>query len=342
MDTNVAEDRIVPTWDQNVRVAQTADEAGWEFLLPLGRWRGFGGSTNHNGRQFEVYTWAAGLSAVTKQIQIFATSHVPLVHPVIAAKQAATIDLIGGGRFGLNIVAGWNVDEMAMFGVTQREHDERYAVAAEWLTIVERLWTDPEEFDFDGEYYSVRRGYLQPKPLQLPRPVLVNAGSSPAGMDFSTRFCDYSFQVIPDLEQLEQMNKDLRSRAANVGRDIGVLSTAYVVCADTEKEAQRFHTWYVDEMGDWEGAQSMVAQLVGGESKSLPDDFTRGMARALIAGWAAVPLVGTPEQIVDKMLHLKSIGTDGLGLSWLHYESGIDQFNEQVLPLMVEAGLRDG
>ena len=65
------------------------------------------------------------------------------------------------------------------------------------------------------------------------------------------------------------------------------------------------------------------------------------MMRALISGWGAVQLVGTPEQIVEKLLQIKEVGIDGLALSWLHYESGIDQFNEQILPLMVDAGLRE-
>ena len=80
----------------------------------------------------------------------------------------------------------------------------------------------------------------------------------------------------------------------------------------------------------------------GREGKSpLPEEVVGGIIRAVVAGWGAIQLVGTPEQIVEKLLQISEVGTDGLALSWLHYESGIDQFNEQILPLMVEAGLRE-
>jgi dimethylsulfone monooxygenase len=337
--TKVEENRIIPTWEQNVRIARAADEAGWEFLLPLGRWRGFGGETNHNGRQFEVYTWAAGLSALTSQIQIFATGHVPLMHPIVAAKQGATIDHIGGGRFGLNIVSGWNIDEMGMFGIEQREHDERYTVSDEWATIVERLWTEEEEFDFEGKYFKVAKGYLQPKPIQSPRPVMVSAGNSEAGLRFAAKHCDFGFQTLPDLEELEKANHETRRLAADFNREIGLLTSAYVVCADTETEAKRYQEHYVEELGDWEAADNMVRQLLGGQG-SWPEEAMKGAARGLIAGWGGNPLVGTPEQIVDQLVKLEQIGTNGVALSWVDYEGGLAQFNEQILPLMVQAGLR--
>jgi alkanesulfonate monooxygenase SsuD/methylene tetrahydromethanopterin reductase-like flavin-dependent oxidoreductase (luciferase family) len=332
--------KILPTWDQNVRIAQAADAAGWEFLLPLGRWRGFDGPTNHNGRQFEVFTWAAGIGAVTSRIQVFATAHVPLVHPLMAAKQGATVDLISGGRFALNVVAGWNEAEMRMFGIEQRGHDERYEVAKEWTSLVARLWTDEEEFDFCGNYFDIQAGYLQPKPAQTPRPIIVNAGSSPAGMRFGAEFCDFSFQVSTDIDQLADLNIQARLLAAEHGRELGILSSGIVVCSDTEREARRQLDYFCDELGDWETANTMIDQIVEGGTRSLPVEYMRNMARHLVAGWGSFPLVGTPEQIVEQLLSLKKIGTDGMALSWFNYEEGLSQFNEQVLPLMVQAGLR--
>ena len=201
---------------------------------------------------------------MTSRIQIFATSHVPLFHPLLAAKQAATIDHITNGRFGLNIVAGWNIDEMGMFGVQQREHDERYAVADEWADIIERLWADEDEFDFDGRFFTMKRAYLQPKPVQRPRPILVNAANSAVGMDFAARRCDFSFQGGLEVEELKKVNDRMRAHAAEHGRHIGILSTGVVVCADTEREAQRFFTRYVDELGDFEAARNIVDGMLEG------------------------------------------------------------------------------
>lgn len=123
------------TWPNVIKLAKIADEAGIEAIVPVARWRGFGGETNFNGTCFETYTWAAGLGSVAKNAAIFAISHVPAVHPILAAKQATTIDHITGGRFALNIVCGWFQPEMEMFGRPIMEHEKRYEYATEWLNI---------------------------------------------------------------------------------------------------------------------------------------------------------------------------------------------------------------
>jgi len=103
-------------WDDNLTAVGIADRAGLEFFLPIARWRGFGGKNHVREWSFETFTWAAGLAAVTQRIGLFMTVHVPIVHPVYAAKALATVDHISGGRAGLNIVCGWNPQEFAMFG----------------------------------------------------------------------------------------------------------------------------------------------------------------------------------------------------------------------------------
>jgi len=143
-------------WGESVRIARAAEQAGFDAMIPVARWKGLGGDINFNHRCFETYTWAAGLAAATTKIFVFATSHVPTVHPVLAAKQAVTIDHISGGRFGLNVVAGWNAPEIGMFGTPQREHDERYRYSDEWLTLMKRLWTESGAFEFAGEYFQIK------------------------------------------------------------------------------------------------------------------------------------------------------------------------------------------
>ena len=117
----------VATWDHTLEIARRAEALGFEALVPIARWRGFGGTTNFNGNCFETYTWAAGLLQATEKIAIFSTSHLPTVHPIVAAKAAVTNDHISRGRFGLNLVMGWFSPEMDMFHGRQLEHDERYA-----------------------------------------------------------------------------------------------------------------------------------------------------------------------------------------------------------------------
>ena len=72
-----AEDRHMVTWPTNLAIAQTADKYGYEAMVPVARWRGFGGESNFNGTNFETYTWAAGLGQATKDICVLTTSHVP-------------------------------------------------------------------------------------------------------------------------------------------------------------------------------------------------------------------------------------------------------------------------
>src|SRR5262245_52075095 len=82
------------SWAHTKAIALQAERMGFEALVPVGRWRGFEGKTNFAGESFETYTWAAGLAEATERIMVFATSHVPTVHPIFAAKQGVTIDHI--------------------------------------------------------------------------------------------------------------------------------------------------------------------------------------------------------------------------------------------------------
>ena len=95
-------------WGEIEQAVQKADAAGLEFILPIARWKGYGGETDVRAASFETLTHAAALGAVTRNIVIFATVHVPLVHPVFAAKALMTVDHVSRGRAGLNIVCGWN------------------------------------------------------------------------------------------------------------------------------------------------------------------------------------------------------------------------------------------
>jgi dimethylsulfone monooxygenase len=329
---------LAGTWDEQLDIARVADAAGFEFLLPVSRWRELAGPSRFAHDILEVFTWAAGLAAVTEQICVLATAHVPIFHPVLAAKQGATIDQISDGRFGLNVVVGWNPAEFDMFDISQLPHDERYDVGSEWVSIVSDLWSE-HRVDFAGKYYTVHDGELSPKPKN--RPVLVNAGQSPAGMRFAAAHMDFTFQMHPDLDELARMAAEARRIARDeYQRDIGVLTAGYVVCADTEKEAKDYAHYYIEECGDFESADQLVRLMLSGDSRSMPPEFIASMQRKLIAGWGGVPLVGTPEQIAERLVGLHEIGFGGVGLTWVDYLGGVEQFVAQVQPLLVEAGLR--
>ncbi|MEI6541583.1 MAG: LLM class flavin-dependent oxidoreductase, partial [Planctomycetota bacterium] len=145
---NILPERWRADWESSEIMAKMADEAGFDFLLPIGRWKGYGGPTNFQGTTFETITWATGLLAHTKRITVFGTVHAPLFNPMVAAKQMVTADHVGRGRFALNIVVGWNEPEFQMSGIRQREHGDRYDYAAEWISAIKRMWSEDEPFDF--------------------------------------------------------------------------------------------------------------------------------------------------------------------------------------------------
>ncbi|MEM7541237.1 MAG: LLM class flavin-dependent oxidoreductase [Pseudomonadota bacterium] len=334
-----AETTFEPTYDHNVKISQLADNLGFEMLIPVGRWKHFGGTSKFNANNLEVYTWATAMACNTDNIMLFATSHVPTVHPMLAAKQGSTIDNISAGRFGLNIVCGWFRPEIEMLGIELQEHDDRYRMADDWLTVMKRTWTE-QDYDHSGDYYQINSGFLLPKPVQQPYPVLVNAGSSDAGREFSEKHVDFNFISITTFEESLQKIADVRKRAAGYGREIGIMTMALVCCRDTEDEAQALYQSILDH-GDWEAADNIMS-LLGIESSSFGDkDSVREMATRFVAGWGGYHLIGTPEQVVEKMVELNKLGIDGIALSWLDYYEEMKYFGDKVMPLMREAGLRN-
>jgi dimethylsulfone monooxygenase len=331
------------SWPNTLALARLADEMELEAIVPVGRWRGFGGKLNFNGAGFETYSWAAGIGAATKYSTIFATSHLTTVHPIMAAKQGNTIDHITGGRFALNVVTGWNRPEIEMFGLDMPEHDTRYDIAVEWLEIIKRLWTEDDEFDYEGKHYRIKKGFLQPKPLQKPYPAIMNAGGSPKGRAFAAKYADMAFVNMDshDLDACAARVSSYREMARkDYGREIQVWTNCYVVQGETEKEARDFVREYIDEKGDWEGAENLV-NTMGLNALTFPPAVMQEMKRHFIGGWAGYPIIGTKEQIVDTMLMLSNkVGLDGILLSWARYEPQMREFKEKTLPLVVQAGLR--
>jgi alkanesulfonate monooxygenase SsuD/methylene tetrahydromethanopterin reductase-like flavin-dependent oxidoreductase (luciferase family) len=325
------------TWEETLSLACRADRMGLDAVIPIARWRGYGGRSNLGDRSFETFTWATGLLAHTRRIQVFSTFHVPVGHPVLAAKMGATADHISGGRWGLNVVAGWFTAELAMFGVTQREHDERYEVAGEWAELLKRLWTETEEFDYEGRFFTVPRAVSEPKPLQSPYPVIMNAGTSPAGRAFAARHSDLIFAGLTSLDTAARQIADIKRQRP----DIRVFGRGHIVCRESEREARLAFDRIHRELGDREAA---IATTRVNMANSQSTDFdSMDMQRALdgmIAGFWALPLVGTPEQVADKLVELHRSGLDGIALSWPDYDQGMAQLEEEILPLLVQAGLR--
>jgi dimethylsulfone monooxygenase len=336
-----AENAWEMNWPDTREVAVMADQAGFEVLLPVARWKGYGGPTNFNNRTFETFTWASAVAAATDYSCIFSTAHVPLVHPVTAAKQCATIDHISGGRFAFNIVCGWFRNEFEMFAADWRQHDVRYEYAAEWLEFVQRIWREDKAFDFDGEYFTARQVWSEPKPIQTPSLPIMNAGGSPAGQKFAATHADMNFVILKEreMESGKAQIDSLKSMAHEMGRNVQSWIHVYVVCRDTEKEAKDYLDYYVREKGDYEAVNNLL-EIFEMNSETLPPEVLEQFRFHFIAGHGGYPLIGTPEQIVDEMDKLIQIGVDGILISWVDYKTEAKQWIDEVLPLMEQAGQR--
>jgi FMNH2-dependent dimethyl sulfone monooxygenase len=330
------------TWDENVRYALWADRLGLDAIVPVARWRGYGGRDNLGDRSFETFTWATGLLAATRRIQVFATFHVPLAHPVLAAKMVATADHVSGGRFGLNIVAGWYAQELSMFGLTQREHDARYAVADEWAQVLKQLWTVEGERDFEGTYFQVPKGFSEPKPLQKPYPVIMNAGTSPAGRGFAARHSDLIFAGLQSLDTAPSQIAEIKQQAREqFGREIRVFGRGHVVCRDTEREARDHYDLVHRQLADVEGARNVtLMSMANSQSTDWEAAEMKRIIEGMTAGFWAVPMVGTADQVVQTMLDLERAGLDGIALSFVDYDEGLRQMEDDILPRLVAAGAR--
>ncbi|MCS6931819.1 MAG: LLM class flavin-dependent oxidoreductase [Acetobacteraceae bacterium] len=327
------------SWADNVAAARIAEEAGLDFFLPIARWKGFGGETRVREHSFETFTWAAGLAAVTSRIGLFMTVHVPLVHPVYAAKALATVDHISGGRAGLNIVCGWNPEEFAMFGAAPEER--AYDRAAEWITIIERAYAAEEPFDFEGRYYRLKGVVSRPASIQRPRPVTMNAAFGPPGRDFAARHCDFLFSTFSEIADGHRHVEDMRARSAAVGREVGVYTVCHVVCRETQAEAEAYYRRYAVEMADHAAVE---AHMAGKKAFAASHDAAAfDLYRQRFAGGAgSYPLIGTPERIAEEIAAIAAQGYAGAALSFVNYTAELPFFCARVLPLLRQAGLREG
>jgi alkanesulfonate monooxygenase SsuD/methylene tetrahydromethanopterin reductase-like flavin-dependent oxidoreductase (luciferase family) len=331
-------------WDLSLRTARAADRAGFEAVVPFARWKGYPQNRpeHRSGRVMEPFTWAAGIAAATQDIAVFATSHAPTMHPIVAAKQAATIDHISGGRFALNVVGGWNKPELEMFGAPLREHDERYDHLSEWLQVVRRLWAETDEFDFHGSFFDVVGGVSQPKPVQPTIPIM-NAGGSPRGMRFAAEHADLCFVIVHSEDETairEQIGAYKEMALAEFGREVRVWTHTVVVQRDTDAEAQAYYRRFSVEQEDAESVDAWM-RLQGANTQLMPPQVLAAMRQRFAAGAGGFPLVGTADTIAQRLGVLSAAGIDGALLTWVDYDAGIADFTGGVLPLLESAGLRE-
>jgi alkanesulfonate monooxygenase SsuD/methylene tetrahydromethanopterin reductase-like flavin-dependent oxidoreductase (luciferase family) len=333
-----------PTWANTLASARLADNAGLEAIVPIARWKGYlDDKADHPSNVvFETFTWAAGLAAVTEYSAVFATSHAPTMHPMLVAKESATIDAISGGRFALNIVGGWNRREFDMFGIDLMEHDQRYVYLEEWLQLLRRLWTSPAEFDYESRYFHMKKAISRPQPVQPGGVPVMNAALSPTGMRFSAKFSDIGLispQGATPEEWRSQVDNYKKLARAEFGREIQLWTNCAVVQRETQKEANEYLRRYSEEYLDTEVMDSLMRTISAENNIPMGSERLEFMRRRMAVG-AGHPLIGTAQSIAEELAAISRVGLDGVIMTWVDYVDGLAGFTKEVLPLLEQAGLR--
>ncbi|QGY01925.1 LLM class flavin-dependent oxidoreductase [Methylobacterium mesophilicum SR1.6/6] len=333
------------SFDYNVALTRKAEELGFDLVFGLAQWigkGGYGGELRYRETTLDPFVTVAALSSVTSRILLISTIHILYGpwHPLHLAKFAASLDHISKGRFGLNVVTGYAPREPRMFGMTQIEHDERYMRSAEFAGMLERLWGASENVTVDGRYWRLEEAYVTPKPA-YGRPILVNATGSPAGFAYAAAHSDLAFVTSPagaDIDAAIPALPDhigaLKAQARAVGREIRTIINPMIVCRPTEKEARDYHAAILAH-ADADAVRNFVAHHAAGDSRA----WTNHRADHRVLG-GNVQIIGSPEQVVEKLVALKATGIDGAQLTFFDFAPDLAFFGEAVLPLLKQAGLR--
>lgn len=321
--------QYMPNFELNQLNALQAEKYGFEFILSMVKWRGFGGKTNHWDYSLESFTLMAALASITHRIKLYASVAVTTIHPAVIAKMAMTIDDISKGRFGVNLVSGWNKLEYSQMGLWRGDDyfSYRYDYATEYVQVLKLLW-ETGRASFKGKFFELEDCKSLPHPLhQLP---IICAGQSERGMRFTAQWGNYNFIGGQDdkIDELGILSRRLKKIAAEYGRKVGAYVLLTVVMAETDEEAQAMRQSYIDN-GDVE-AQTEWARVAG-------MDFSRATYRDLsIKTFMAIPAVTGSYATVAKFLDrlAAEMGIDGVCLIFPDYNKDLSIFCERVVPLM--------
>jgi len=340
-------------WDMAMHLNQQAERIGYEYQVPYGRWRGYGGPTRWNDDSLDFLGAAACLAPVTSRMAIFSTAHVTYkFHPVHLAKMGATIDFVSKGRWGLNVVTGaGNRNENRIFGQEPIEHDTAYDMADEFVTLMKWIWACDDLLDFEGKYYQSYGVRISPKPVRQPRPVLMNAGNSDVGISFSARHCDWGFLTGQTLDEYRERVKHLHAEAAKYKRKVRAATMAYVIMAETDAKAEEIRQWVADEV-DTVAVTNFLSNHAtdpaGSMRRRYPTlDFDAEWAgigkEAFIyfsMGMGAWKLYGSYETVAERIRELHACGVESILTNFFDPLRGLHQMEDNVIPILKKMGLR--
>lgn len=316
----------------NRECARLADQAGFDFVMSMAKFRGYGGETHHWESALDPVVLMAALAEVTSKVKVWTTVHTILQNPAIVAKMMATLDQVSQGRGGLNVVTGSYKGEFSQMGAWPEgvDHDGRYDLAKEWITAIKRLWTE-DSVSMDGKYFRLEDCQSWPKPEK--RPFLVCAGSSKKGMRFTSEEMDAIFLSGGDPKELAQASRDAKADAAELGRYVRTYSMMTVVFGDTDAEAEKTAQYYREGF-DEEAFRGMMRAYGFLDAEIGKENAFVQKSRS---SFMSAHVAGSPQTVTERLTELLEVsGTDGLMLIFPDYMTGIPRFGEEVLPVLRE------
>jgi alkanesulfonate monooxygenase len=316
------------------QIAQAADHNGYfGVLLPTGR------------SCEDSWVVASAMVPLTERLRFLVAVRPGLQTPAMAARMTATLDRLSGGRLLINVVTGGDPVELHGDGLFL-DHDERYAVTDEFLTVWRRLLAG-ETVDYIGRHLKVTGGKLLYPPVQTPHPPLYFGGSSGAGQKIAADHIDvYLTWGEPPADVAAKLTQ-MRAVAAAKGRTLSYGIRLHVIVRETEAEAWDAANRLIDKVDDEtiEAAQRTFArfdsvgqqrmsQLHGGKRGQLEISPNLWAGVGLVRGGAGTALVGDPQTVAARMKEYMALGIDRFILSGYPHLEECYRFAELVFPLL--------
>ncbi|QSA96120.1 FMNH2-dependent alkanesulfonate monooxygenase [Methylococcus sp. EFPC2] len=316
------------------QVAQAADSLGYGgVLIPTGV------------TCEDPWVVASALIPVTENLRFLVAVRPGLTTPTVAARMAATLDRLSGGRLLINVVAGGNPAELAGDGLFL-EHDQRYELTAEFLTIWKDLMAGAD-VSFAGRYLRVESAKLAFPPAQTPHPPLYFGGSSPAAHAVAAEHVDHYLSWGEPVADVARKIADLRIRAERFGRVLRYGLRIHVIVRETEREAWDAAEALIRHVGDEAIAaalrayaqsdsegQRRMTQLHGGSRDRLEVAPNLWAGVGLVRGGAGTALVGDPQTVAARLQEYADLGIDTFVLSGYPHLEEAYRVAELLFPLL--------
>ena len=317
--------------EYNRKLAQIAEASGFEYALSQIRFTaGYGAEFQH-----ESVSFSHALLAATERLKVIAAILPGPWNPTLAAKQIATINHLTNGRVAVNVVSGWFRGEFAAIGEHWLDHDERYRRSEEFIRALKGIWTE-DNFTFRGDFYRFNNYSLKPKPID-PQPEIFQGGSSRAARDMAARVSDWYFTNGNTPEEIGKQVDDIQAKAAENGHRVRIGVNAFAIARETEAEAKEVLSEIIAKANP--EAVNAFGHEVKNAGKSSPEgqgNWAKSSFEDLVQyndGFRS-NLIGTPEQIAERIIRLKDAGASLILLGFLHFQEEVEFFGKRVIPLV--------